>query len=142
MPKWLSLPSDKLYYQPQQMAFLEARRKRTCPKCKSEYSVTSEQYTCCGVRGVRVCDRLTVIAGRRFGKTLFGSIAALEEAAIPNSVVWAAAPSNPKLARYIIPAFQKLIPEDWVQSWSSEYNDLRLKNGSLLHFHTLEHPPQ
>lgn len=48
----------------------------------------------------------------------------------------------PKLHRYVIPAFQQLIPPDWVTSWSSEFLDLRLKNGSLIHFQTLEHPDQ
>jgi len=42
----------------------------------------------------------------------------------------------------VIPAFQQLIPASWVESWSTEFNDLRLKNGSLIHFQTLEDPDQ
>ena len=86
--------------------------------------------------------RLTMLSGRRGGKTLAGSIAAVREASIPGTTGWACAPTNPKLHRYVIPAFQKIIPPDWVRSWSSEFNDLWLKNGSLIHFQTLEDPDQ
>lgn len=144
MPKWLSLPADKLYYQPDQLAFLAARRLRNCPKCQKQFIVQAPTRNCptCDTRGNRVYDRLTVIAGRRFGKSLFGSIAAVEEALIDNSVVWCCAPTNPKLHRYVIPALQKLIPPEWVLDWSSEYGDLRLTNNSLIHFQTLEDPDQ
>jgi len=87
-------------------------------------------------------DHLTMIAGRRFGKSRFGSIAGVEEATLPNTIGWACAPTNPKLHRYVIPAFQKLIPMEWVSDYSSEFQDLRLKNGSLIHFQTLEDPDQ
>ena len=60
----------------------------------------------------------------------------------PNTVGWACAPTNPKLHRYVIPAFQQLIQSDWVESWNREFLDLRLKNGSLIHFQTLEDPDQ
>lgn len=82
------------------------------------------------------------MAGRRFGKSKIGSIAGVEESTVPNSVGWACAPTIPKLHRYVIPAFQQLIPEDWVENWNSEFKDLRLKNGSLIHFQTLEDPDQ
>lgn len=125
------------------MRFLADRRRRWCKTCKTEYN-TPPNITCpnCDKKGVRIFDRLTVIAGRRFGKSLFGSIAGTEEASIPNTIGWACAPTNPKLHRYVIPAFQKLIPNEWVRDYSSEYNDLRLKNGSLIHFQTLEDPDQ
>lgn len=96
----------------------------------------------CTIKGSRVFDRLTIIAGRRWGKSKIGSVAAVEEACIPNSIVWCCAPTNPKLHRYVIPAIQELIPPDWVTSWSTEFNDLRLTNGSLIHFQTLEDPDQ
>lgn len=96
----------------------------------------------CGTKGKRVWDRLTIIAGRRWGKSKVGSIAAVEEATIPNTIGWCCAPTAPKLHRYVIPALQQLIPKEWVQSWSQEFLDLRLKNGSLIHFQTLEHPDQ
>lgn len=72
----------------------------------------------------------------------FGSIAGAEEATIPDTIGWACAPTNPKLHRYVIPAFQQLIPREWVAGWNNEYLDLRLKNGSLIHFQTLEDPDQ
>lgn len=150
MPNWTKLPSDKIFHQPDQEDFLNARRARICKTCKNpdgsvfEYKVEGDVFVCpgCGKKGLRSFERLCIIAGRRWGKTVVGSLAALEEACIPNSIVWCCAPSNPKLHRYIIPAMQKLIPPEWVQSWSSEYGDLRLKNGSLIHFQTLEDPDQ
>lgn len=146
MADWLELQNEPIIYQPDQMEFLRVRRLRRCPKCLSEFSINPQapNPNCaeCGTKGVRLFDRLSVIAGRRFGKTRFGSIAAVEEALIPNTVGWACAPTIPKLHRYIIPAFQMLIPKDWVQDWNSEFKDLRLKNGSLIHFQTLESPDQ
>lgn len=145
MAKWLSLPDETLFYQPAQQAFLEARRQRLCHRCKLEYS-TPPHVACprCAKLGQRMFDRLTIIAGRRFGKSRIGAIAAVEEATIPNSIVWCCAPTNPKLHRYVIPALQQLIPEDWVApgGWSAEFLDLRLTNGSLIHFQTLEDPDQ
>lgn len=125
------------------MAFLDARRERLCRSCKVEFNV-NKSLVCpqCGQKGIRKWDRLTIIAGRRFGKSKVGSIAGAEEATIAHSIGWACAPTNDKLHRYVIPAFQELIPNEWVQDYNSEYHDLRLKNGSLIHFQTLEHPDQ
>lgn len=85
---------------------------------------------------------MTIIAGRRWGKSRAGSIAGADEAMIPNSIGWACAPTNDKLHRYVIPAFEQLIPKDFVADWSIEHKDLLLKNGSLIHFQTLEDPDQ
>lgn len=141
--KWIELPSEPLTYQENQMKFLHDHKRRICKSCKSEY-LSPPNVVCptCGKKGVRVYEFLTMIAGRRFGKTRFGSIAAAEEASIPNTVGWACAPTNPKLHRYVIPAFQKIIPSKWVLDYNSEFQDLRLKNGSLIHFQTLEDPDQ
>ncbi len=145
MPKWIELPPEVIKYQPVQIEFLNARRLRYCPLCKQEFKI-NEHSTCpkCDVKGLRKLDRLLIIAGRRFGKTMVGAMAAADEASIPNSIVWCCAPTNPKLHRYVIPAMQQFIPESWVKpnGWSSEYLDLRLKNGSLIHFQTLEDPDQ
>ena len=144
MPKWEPLPAEPLLFQPRQRDFWEARRKRICRPCQLEFRSIPESPTCpqCAGKGERTFDRLTIIAGRRWGKTLAGSIASVEEACIPNSIGWACAPTIPKLHRYVIPAFQQLIPPDWVANWNSEFKDLRLKNGALIHFQTLEHPDQ
>lgn len=145
MAKWIQLPNPPIYWQPDQQRFLEARRLRQCVKCKHKYSVAPPEIIdcpACSGKGLRSFDRLAVIAGRRYGKSRFGSIAGVEEATIPNTIGWCCAPTNPKLHRYVIPAFQQLIPEDWIDSWNAEYLDLRLKNGSLIHFQTLEHPDQ
>src|SRR3990167_3313103 len=147
MPRWLPLPAEPLFWQPDQQAFFEARRLRECKTCIDrhtkeplQFSVKGADPTCpgCGKLGIRPYDRLTIIAGRRFGKSLAGSIASVEEACIDHSVVWACAPTVPKLHRYVIPAFQRLIPTEWVKDWNKEFLDLRLKNGALIHFQTLE----
>lgn len=154
MPKWISIPPEKIFHQNDQLAFLEARRQRKCKVCKTAFSVVGANNTCPQCKAIpdpklgdnnpiaRLFNSLIIIAGRRYGKTRFGSIAAVEEACIPNTIGWACAPTNPKLHRYVIPAFQQLIPPDWVADWSSEFNDLRLTNGSLIHFQTLEDPDQ
>lgn len=143
MAKWVQLSNEPLLFNPYQDAFWRAHRQRICRTCKTEFEALSTR-TCpsCGAVGLRKFNRLTLLAGRRGGKTRAASIAAVAEACIPNSVVWCTAPSNPKLNRYVLPAVQQLIPPEWVQSWSSEFLDLRLKNGSLIHFQTLEDPDQ
>lgn len=148
MAKWLPLPAQPLYAQRDQQSFLESRRLRWCGVCHAEFSLsvdpTNPVFVCptCNYKGHRLFDRLTIIAGRRWGKSRFGSIAGVEEACIPNTIGWACAPTNPKLHRYVIPAFQQLIPQEWVDDYNSEFQDLRLKNGSLIHFQTLEDPDQ
>src|SRR6187431_1800244 len=144
MASWITAPNDPLFYQPDQKDFLEARRKRWCKTCKEEYQAVPPVRECpkCGIKGKRFFNYLTIIAGRRFGKSRIGSIAALDEACYPNSLVWACAPTVPKLHHYVIPAFQKIVPRDWVESFKSDLLDLRLKNGSLIHFQTLEDPVQ
>jgi hypothetical protein len=147
--KWIQLKADPLYQQQDQLDFLAARRLRKCLVCRDKTGKALEfdnppHATCPQCQGVgrRAFDRLLIIAGRRWGKSRVGSIAGTEEACIPNTIGWACAPTNPKLHRYVIPAFQQLIPPEWVADWSTEYNDLRLTNGSLIHFQTLEDPDQ
>lgn len=134
---------EPLKYNPYQQAFWEARRLRTCPKCATKFKVT-EHLACpnCGAAGIRDFHRLTLISGRRGGKTRAASIAAVEEAMVPNTIGWCCAPTVPKLHRYVLPALQQLIPPNWVKSWNSEFGDIRLTNGSLIHLQTLENPDQ
>jgi hypothetical protein len=145
MAKWVQLPSEKFFYQKDQQEFLTAIKRRYCKTCKNEFLVQEPLFNLCPTcknKGERLFDRLTIIAGRRWGKSKIGAVAAAFEATIPNSIVWCCAPTNPKLHRYVIPAMQQLIPEDWVVNYSSEFQDLTLKNGSLIHFQTLEDPDQ
>lgn len=162
MPKWVYIPrreDEPLKFHPYQDAFWKARRLRTCKTClelfltggmplemaqeKAEFA-SPPHHVCptCKTRGLRKYHRLLMMSGRRGGKTEAGAIAAVEEACVPNTIGWCCAPTNPKLHRYILPALQRLIPDSWVESWSSEFNDIRLKNGSLIHLQTLEDPDQ
>lgn len=143
MAKWITLPDDPLKYHPYQDAFWTARRQRWCAACRHAFTVPPETgCPQCQGRGERVFHRLTVLSGRRGGKTRMGAIAGAEEACVPRTVGWACAPTNPKLHRYVIPAFQRVIPATWVKEWKSDLGDLWLKNGSLIHFQTLEDPDQ
>jgi len=143
MAKWTTLPADPLQYNPYQDAFWTARRARTCTKCATKFNIV-EHLVCpkCGSLGLRDFHRLTLISGRRGGKTKAASIAAVEEAMVPNTIGWCCAPTAPKLHRYILPALQQLIPSEWVVDFSIEFGDIRLKNGSLIHLQTLEDPDQ
>ena len=143
MAEWIELPSEPLRYQPVQWAALDAHRQRECPQCHKLFRI-NESVLCtdCKIKGIRKWDRLTIFAGRRFGKSRIGSIIGAEEATLPRTVGWACAPTNPKLHRYVIPAFQRIIPREWVKNWNTEFWDLTLKNGSLIHFQTLEDPDQ
>lgn len=144
MAKWFQISPEQLIYQPDQQAFLQAIRLRNCRTCGKEFEAAPPLGHCptCAVKGSRRFDHLTIIAGRRWGKSLVGSIAGASEACINGTIGWACAPSNPKLHRYVIPAFQRLIPPEFVDNWNSEFKDLKLKNGSLIHFQTLEDPDQ
>jgi hypothetical protein len=144
MGKWVSLPEDwPLIYNPYQEAFWEAHRGRLCRSCKIEYKCPPNNVCPnCGGRGERKFPRIAIISGRRGGKTRAGAVVGAEEATVPNTIGWACAPTNPKLHRYVIPAFQKLIPNQWVKDYNAEFLDLTLKNDSLIHFQTLEHPDQ
>lgn len=144
MAKWTyNPPDDPLKFHPYQDAFWKARRLRLCKTCNTEFS-TPPNVKCptCESVGLRKFHRLTMLSGRRGGKTVAGAIAGAEEASLPKTIGWACAPTNPKLHRYVIPAFQKIIPNEIVKDYSSEHQDLWLKNGSLIHFQTLEHPDQ
>lgn len=143
MAKWIPLPSEPLKFQPYQHEFWKNRRQRICRDCRIEYD-SPPHAVCpqCQKRGLRKYHRLSLLAGRRGGKTRAGSIAGAEEASIPNTIGWACAPTAPKLSRYVIPAFQQIIPPEWVADWKESSGDLWLKNGSLIHFQTLEDPDQ
>lgn len=142
MAKWITLPNDPLNPQTDQQHFIADRRKRLCEPCQTEYAVVPPIQVCpnCGANGNRVYDRMAIISGRQWGKSRIGALSGLEEASFPNTIGWACAPTNQMLNRYVIPAFQRIIPSDWVASWSAEYHDLRLINDSLIHFQTLDDP--
>lgn len=143
MADWLELPAEPLKFQPYQDAFWKARRQRICRTCKIEFDAPPHpRCPQCGDRGVRKFHRCCLLSGRRGGKTRAGAIAGTEESTLPNTIGWACAPTNEKLHRYVIPAFQQVIPNKWVLDYSAEHHDLLLKNGSLIHFQTLEHPDQ
>ena len=145
MAKWINLPLEPLKHNPYQAAFWKAHKARICPECQTAFECPPN-FVCpkCQQKGLREFNRLALIAGRRGGKTLGAGIAVAEAVTIPHSIVWACAPSVPKLHRYVLPTLQQLIPSSWVipGGFSSEFLDLRLRNGSLLHLQTLETPDQ
>src|SRR3990167_9726009 len=98
MAKWSTIQAEPLYHNPIQLKFLDDRRLRWCLTCRSTYQCPPN-VVCqkCQQKGSRVYDRLTIVAGRRFGKTRVGAIAGAEESTIPGSIGWACAPTNDKL---------------------------------------------
>lgn len=146
MANWIHTTPTAYTRQPHLDRFLRDRQRRVCLTCGWDFrALPPKAPTCpqCGSQEVR--RRFTImsmIVGRRFGKTYGASIGALEEAVFPGTTGWACAPTIPKLNRYVIPAFQRLIPNEAVKHWDSQLQDLWLKNGSLIHFQTLETPDQ
>lgn len=111
----------ELLYNPYQDAFMQARRKRLPD-------------------GTRAFQRLLLLAGRRAGKTRIGSVAAVEEASVPNTKGWCVAPTEDDLHQFVIPAVLDVLPREWIKSWSEEFWDLTLTNGSVIHFQHAENP--
>jgi hypothetical protein len=110
-----------LLYHPAQEAFLNALALRT-------------------PEGKRAYFQLLMMSGRRGGKTKGGAIAGAREAAVPNTLGWACAPSFPELHDYVIPALREAIPEDWIVKWSEEHKEFTLINGSRIQCRSLDDP--
>jgi hypothetical protein len=129
--------------------FFAALRKRVCLKCKTLGEHDSFGVFLCPKCGVshtsnltapRAFDRLLLLAGRGGGKTLGGAHAVRQELMIPNSHWWAMGPTFKILHDSTFPTLVKLINPDWVADWSEEHMELRLKNGSMVSFRSLEDP--
>jgi hypothetical protein len=138
-----------LIYNPHQMGFLEAKRKRVCLSCKEIFvpMVWAQKLICplCNSKQVmRAFDKMTLLAGRRGGKTRIGAVGAGEELQIPGSIGWACAPSYPKLHDYVMPAIKKLIPDTWFKSGfakeSIEHKEIKFGNEALVQFRSLDDP--
>jgi phage terminase large subunit len=87
---------------------------------------------------------LSLIAGRRGGKTKIGALAAVEQMmTIPGSLGWACAPTYPKLHDYVMPAIREWIPPQWFKSGyakeSIEHKEIRIGT-SLVQFRSLDDP--
>lgn len=116
-----------LLYNPHQVAFLEALRARL-------------------PNGKRMYKRLSLVAGRRGGKTEIGGLAAVEEALIPNTIGWVCAPSYEKLYEAVWPAVFRYVPESMIDTnfhnsgWSEQHQELVLTNGSRIRGRSLDNP--
>ena len=144
MANWIYKPRrDEFVTDPKQAMFLTGRRIRVCRGCGKQYFVANPaEPACvhCGGKGRRKFNFMSIFAGRRFGKSCLGAMSCYDEASVPNTLGWACAPTIKALNRYTIPAFQELIEPEAVQSYNSQFGDLWLKNGSLIHFQTLDNP--
>lgn len=129
--------------------FFAALRKRVCLKCKVIGSHDDVGLFVCPKCGTvtssnlvapRAFNRFLLLAGRGGGKTLAGAHAVRQELMIPNSIWWAMGPTFKILHDSTFPTLIKLINPDWVDSWSEEHMELRLKNGSMVAFRSLEDP--
>jgi hypothetical protein len=145
-------PRVTLLYNPYQVAFLNARRLRYCPKLclasdgsRLAWSMLETIYCpACGEKGMRPFRNFFLRAGRRGGKTLIGALSAVEECAVPDTKGWCCAPSFPELEDYVIPAFFSHLPQEWFQhpltEWSEDRLTLTLPNRSMVSFRSLDDP--
>ena len=129
--------------------FFATLRKRVCLKCKTMGEHDEKGLFVCSkcstthtnnLTAPRAFDRLLLLSGRGGGKTLAGAHAVRQELMIPNSTWWAMGPTFKILHDSTFPTLVKLINPDWVSSWSEEHMELRLKNGSMVAFRSLEDP--
>jgi hypothetical protein len=138
-------PLVTLQHHVYQEAFQHARRLRLCAN-GHEWHINAERLVCpdCRQPGSRTYRRFLLRAGRRGGKTRIGALAAIEEAALPNTVGWCCAPSFPELEDYVMPAFFKQIPQAWLDhpqtDWSESERTLFLPNRSIVQFRSLDDP--
>lgn len=83
----------------------------------------------------------TLIAGRRGGKTIAGTVEALWWAdKRPGSVGWVVAPTYPMLRDVNIPAIKEFLPGWAYSSWNKNENRIEFKNGSEISFRSAEDP--
>lgn len=140
----------ELKYNPYLWSFLEARRARVCPQnCQDangqhlRWSML-ERLTCplCDAYGLRAFYRMFMRAGRQSGKTRGGSLSAVEEATVPNSIGWCVAPTVPELEDYVMPAFFAQLPQTWFEQsdWSEDRKTLILPNGAQVGFRSFDDP--
>lgn len=136
-------------FNPYQDAFQKARRQRFCLNCKTLGSMNENcQFICpkclmehgSNLTAPRVFDRLLLLAGRGGGKTLIGAHAALEEMQVPNSIGWVMGPNHKWLHDSTFPTLVRLIDPAWVEHWDAEHMEIKLKNGALVAFRSLEDP--
>lgn len=134
--------ATQLLHNPHQEAFLRALRARVCPKCGA--SDAAGVACVCGrtleAADLRAYHRLSLIAGRRGGKTRIGSVAALLEASRPNTVGIVAGPTFGDLHDFIWPHIFSQLPEAWIRDWSEQHQELILKNGSVIRGRSLDDP--
>lgn len=110
-----------LLYHPAQEAFLAALAQ-TLPDGRPAY------------------NRLALLAGRRGGKSLAGALAVSIKASQPNKLIWACAPSFPKLHDYVLPALREAIPPEWIVKWSELHQEFTLINGTIIQCRSLDDP--
>lgn len=129
--------------------FDAARRLRFCLNCKTVGSSDINMRLKCGKCGMehtnnltapRVFDRFLLLAGRGGGKTLAGAHAARSEMLVPNSIGWVMGATYKILHDSTFPTLIGLIPSQWVTSWDQEHMELRLTNGALVAFRSLDDP--
>lgn len=143
------LPLVTLQNNPYQIAFMNARRIRVCAnghQWKFAYVGKPPDLACptCGLTSQRGYRRFLLRAGRRGGKTRICALAMIEELTIPLVHWWACAPTYPTLNDYVLPAFFKQLPQQWLDDprtdWSESELTLILPNKSIAQFRSLDDP--
>ena len=133
---------------------------KDCPTCMADYRAANIVLTdgppvpldtpadggpIIAMPGTRAFRFFYLRAGRRGGKTRIGALSVIEELAMnPGSWWWCCAPTFPELEDFVLPAFFQQLPQAWVDHPDTEWNEtqrtLRLPNGSVAQFRSLEDP--
>lgn len=146
VPDYSDQPLVRLQKHIYQIAFMEARRLRVCVQ-HHQWSVLEHggpECPYCGAKASRAYRNFLLRAGRRGGKTRIGALGLIEELTIPNVWWWACSPTYPELKDVVIPAFFAQLPREWAEhprtDWSASDLTLKLPNGSICQFRSLDDP--
>ena len=83
----------------------------------------------------------TLVAGRRGGKTLAGTIEALKYAnSHVDSIGWIVSPTYRMLEDINIPEVRKWLPRASIKEWSKQNNQIELINGAKIAFRSADAP--
>ena len=71
---------------------------------------------------------------------MIGAYAMRQELLVPGTLIWVMAPTFKWLYDATWPALVGIIPPEWVANWDADAEEMRLINGSLAQFRSLDDP--
>lgn len=83
---------------------------------------------------------LSLFAGRRAGKTKIGALITVAKMRNPNWLIWVCSGTYRALKDVVIPTILPMVPSAWIAEWRESDLELRLVNGTVVQFRSLEDP--